>query len=131
MRLQGQVVTGMYPQLGMDEPYFVDNGKKSGHHRLIGLCLSADATTEHECGIGPLRKAFGSPLVPSYPGSPWMKSDFEVWKAERDNKLAGYLARIVGAVGVLLPDPPLPPMGLEKRRIREVPKGFAWLKAAT
>ncbi len=115
-----------------DKASFIDNGKKSGHHKVIGVCLGADFTAEHEQGVGPLRRVFGStrpPSTPWYPDGPSM-TDYEFWKAERDNKLSGILGSLLSKVGVTLPDPPAPEMGISKRKITKLPEeGFGWLKS--
>jgi len=105
----------------MHEPKFFTNGRKGKRRGILGVCLGVDATTEHECGISALRLSFGSPLIGRHGSQTFFLSDFEIWQQKVDEQ--GILAKMVKR------DIPLPPMGMEKRRICEIPRGLTWLRA--
>jgi hypothetical protein len=98
----------MFPSPGNEPDLIKHDGK------IIGVCLGADATTEHGCGIGPIRYAFGTRMVKKNQVS--FMSDYEMWKRDLDRR--NVFARVFRY------QPPLPPMGMEKRKIHKVPDGL-------
>ena len=105
----------MYPSVGHEPAFHHADGK------LAAVSLGADACSEHEWGIGLLRAAFGSPVPARYPNGP-LCAPYEHWKRLRDERKSGLL-------GAFRSDPPLPPMGLERRKLHSIPAGFGWVKA--
>jgi hypothetical protein len=101
----------MHPRRGHDSKLIEVNG------HFIGVDLGRDFTTEHECGIGPLKALFGGYSTRKDPHNGFHLSDFESWKATRDERRARFLG-----LGRFFADPPPPPTGLARRKITRVPE---------
>lgn len=109
----------MYPQYGRDSSFIVINDV------LVGVAMGSDNTTEHESGIAPLQSMFG--LVSAAPNvharfSRKSVSDYERWLSEKNAKTVKAFFR-----RLFRKNPPLPSMGLDKRRIKKVPTNLRWV----
>ena len=100
-------------QLGTGAQFHFINGE------VIGVSFGSDNTSEHECGINPLMEQLGLAAAGSFAA----RTDFQKWNQEKQQKTVKGFARRLFRI-----DPPIPAMGLEKRRITKTPSFLRWVE---